>query len=78
MMTRFVDDQNRVLEITMLDVPTNCPWEYDFFNVWQLERYHEEECTYQVHNIMYLIDEAVSYCKASTLSTCNFRWYMLY
>ena len=77
-MTRFIDEQNRVLEITMTDVATNCPWEYDFFNTWQLEKYQDEDCTYMVSDIMYLIDEAVDYCKTSTLSTCYFRWYMLY
>lgn len=76
-MTRFIDDQNRVLEITMIDLVTNLPWEHIFFNVLQLEMHPEENNAYMVHNIMYLIDEAVAYCKTSTLSTCYFHWRML-
>ena len=76
-MTRFIDTQNRVLEITMIDTATNCPWEYDFFEIGQLDRHPEEEDAYMVEDIMYLIDEATEYCKESTQSTCDFNWYML-
>lgn len=76
-MTRFIDDQNRVLEITMIDVGTGYPWERDFFEVGRIERHPEDNDAYLVEDIMYLIDEATDYCKESTLSTCEFRWYIL-
>lgn len=76
-MTRFIDNYNRVLEITMIDIPTGCSWEHEFFNVGQLDRHPEEEDIYLVDDIMYLIEEATYYCKTSTLSTCNFHWYRL-
>ena len=77
-MTRFIDTQNRVLEITMIDIPTGLPWEHEFFNVLQLDMHPEEKNAYMVRNIMYLLDEAVDFCKSSTLSTCKFHWHMLY
>lgn len=77
-MTRFIDICDRVLEITMIDLPTGCSWERDFFNVGELDLHTTEEMTaYIVWDIMCLIDEATNYCKASTLSTCDFHWYML-
>lgn len=76
-MTRFIDNQNRVLEITMIDSSTNCSWEYDFFEVGQLDRHPEEEDAYMVDDIMYLVDEATEYCKENERSTCDFDWYLL-
>lgn len=76
-MTRFIDNQNRVLEITMIDTVTNCSWEYDFFEVGQLDRHPEEEDAYMVEDIMYLIDEATEYCNEVKRSTCDFNWYLL-
>lgn len=76
-MTRFIDKENRVLEITMLDNRTNCPWEYDFFEVGMLDRDEDEYDAYKVDDIDYLIDEAVSYCRETEESTCDFNWYYL-
>ena len=74
-MTRFIDTQNRGLEIAMIDTATNCSWEREFFNVGQLDTHPQEEDAYMVDNIMYLIEEATNYCKENTLSSCYFNMF---
>ena len=56
-MTRFIDKESNILEISMLDRRTRCPFERDFYNVGTLE-YNDDIRAYIVANIFYLIETA--------------------
>lgn len=56
-MTKFYDDNNKLLEITMTDDCTGASWEYDFFDVGALP-FNAELGAYKVKDVEYLADYA--------------------
>lgn len=59
-MTKFYDDNNKLLEITMTDDRTGASWEYDFFDVGALP-FNAELGAYKVEDVEYLADYAKTY-----------------
>ncbi len=59
-MTKFYDDNNKLLEITMTDDCTGASWEYDFFDVGALP-FNAELGAYKVKDVEYLADYAKTY-----------------
>lgn len=59
-MTRFIDKAGRIAEISMIDLQTGCPWEYDFFEVGGLQRDKEHEA-YIVDDVDYLVQRVDEY-----------------
>lgn len=62
-MTRFIDKAGCIAEITMTDLRTGCPWEYDFFEVGGLQLDADADA-YIVEDVDYLIDRAEDYMEA--------------
>lgn len=59
-MTRFIDKENKILEISMIDGRTKCSFERDFFNVGAL-KYNEDIDAYKVEDICVLFEAAEEY-----------------
>lgn len=59
-MTKFYDDNNKLLEITMTDNCTGASWEYEFFDVGTLP-FNAELGAYKVEDVEYLADYAKTY-----------------
>ena len=59
-MTKFYDDNNKLLEITMTDDRTGASWEYDFFEVGALP-FNAELGAYKVKDVECLADYAKTY-----------------
>ena len=61
-MTRFIDKQGHIAEISLTDKVSGIDWEQDFFEVGRLEQDEETGC-YKVDDVEYLIDYANDYLK---------------
>lgn len=59
-MTRFIDKEGKILEISMIDGRTKCSFERDFFSVSTLE-YSKNINAYMVEDVCDLFEAAEEY-----------------